>query len=281
MSEYNPNDIMNMIARNASLGNEPSTSSSASPYCFAYQKGTCKRGDDCKFEHVHTALSVSSRGVDNSSSFPDKKVFIPGEKLKKPKHLKRKLEAALQTNNANELMRLAKEKAELEEVKRKAAKNFKKTCRKVVIRMYGEEAWVEETYADYIASGIVGNALLAKLGISTEQQKLFGENKKEGMLSKKRLLVASMNIDTVTMQSCSKQTKTEMIVHEDVEAPLGLRKIPTDKKSVKKLVNKLFGEDKWKSSLECMYDDLVANGLTGHVLLKKLGITDSILKSYK
>ena len=90
---------------------------------------------------------------------------------KKPKHLKRKLEAALQENDNVALEKIRKENEELAKFKYEAAKKFKKTCRKLVIQFYGEAKWSSESFDRLIDTGLTGKALLKQLGISRNQQK--------------------------------------------------------------------------------------------------------------
>lgn len=91
--------------------------------------------------------------------------------IKKPKHLKRRVENAEKAGNKSLVQSLAKETEELIKIKEVAAKNFKKTCRKLVIKMYGDERWDPVKFDELLTAGIRGDKLLEILQISHEQQK--------------------------------------------------------------------------------------------------------------
>lgn len=83
--------------------------------------------------------------------------------------MKRKLDAALRANDTELLTQLDKEKEKLAKFKATAAKNFKKTCRKLIIRNYGETKWNPDEYDRLISTGLFGKSLLRHLGISHDQ----------------------------------------------------------------------------------------------------------------
>lgn len=83
--------------------------------------------------------------------------------------MKRKLDAALRANDTELLAQLDKEKEKLAKFKATAAKNFKKTCRKLIIRNYGETKWNPDEYDRLISTGLFGKSLLRHLGISHDQ----------------------------------------------------------------------------------------------------------------
>ena len=102
--------------------------------------------------------------------FPDPaKIETRVAQPKKPKHLKRKLDAALQANDTALLAELDEEKEKLSKFQATSAKNFMKTCRKLIIQNYGEAKWNPDEYDRLISTGLYGKSLLRHLGISHDQ----------------------------------------------------------------------------------------------------------------
>jgi hypothetical protein len=187
-----------------STGKDQRKNVSESKVCFAYQKGTCSRGDSCRFSHSgpaasrprDTAASKTStktpvvaptnenKSVDKPTNVPEGIVLFGNEPIpvpttgrptKKPKHLKRKLEVAEKTGDQQLLEELQSEANSLKEIKDDAAKKFKKTCRRLVIKLHGDDAWENCDFDELISSGCRGNKLLKKLHISHEEQQKFEE----------------------------------------------------------------------------------------------------------
>ena len=117
--------------------------------------------------------------------------------------------------------------------------------------MYGPERWSEETYKELIAEGVRGDPLLARLGISREQQEAFEQGEGE----------------VVYVVKSDSKPKRPRIDRIRIEAPEEIvedvAKVKDDKKTVKKLAKKLYGEEKWDSISE-KYDKAVSAGMSGN-----------------
>ena len=156
--------------------------------CFDFIKGKCSRGDACRFTHIVEASSKTTQrvgilgdkkpaskttqrvvilGNKKPASKTTQRVVILGdktpssapEKKKKPKHLKRKAEAAELVTDLKEKTKLLKEVAkdteELKKFKQTSAIKWKNYCRKHVTEKLGaEKEWDEQRFNDLVASGI-------------------------------------------------------------------------------------------------------------------------------
>lgn len=163
--------------------------------CFAFQKNECTRGSKCKFLHetLNDATKKRKREetdlanvitnhqvvalLGDGAVIAPKKYSRPGppEKIKKPKHLKRKIEkvAAITDDNerATELLKVEKEKQELKEYKKSAANMWKKTCQKLVKKSLGEDKWDEDRFQKLVQSKIGKDAFLLALGVPAHMHK--------------------------------------------------------------------------------------------------------------
>ena len=156
--------------------------------CYAFQKGECTRGGKCKFSHEITTEASKKRKYEEADLagvisnhqgvvlLGDRAVIsdavvrkISPPKLKKPKHLKRKIEQAAaiedDTTRAEELLKVEKEKESLKEYKKSAAKLWKKTCQKLVKKSLGEDKWDEERFQKLVKSKVGKDAFLLALGV--------------------------------------------------------------------------------------------------------------------
>ena len=97
--------------------------------------------------------------------------------------MKRKLETALSVNDTVLLDKVKEEQETLNLIKKEAADQFKKICKKLIIKIYEESRWDESKYDELIEKGFRGDSLLKALGISHEVQnehknpKLYKKNK--------------------------------------------------------------------------------------------------------
>lgn len=93
----------------------------------------------------------------------------PPAKVKKPKHIKRKIEQAASiaddSTRAEELLKVDKEKAQLNDYKKNAAKMWKKTCKKLVKKSLGEDKWDELLFESLVKSKMGKEAFLLALGV--------------------------------------------------------------------------------------------------------------------
>jgi hypothetical protein len=163
--------------------------------CFAFQNNECTRGNKCIFQHERQTYDEESKkrrrddtdlanvlnnhpGVvllGDRAIAESAPVFEPPVKLKKPKHLKRKLEnAALITDvvaRSEEVLKIQTEKEELGEFKKNAAKMWKKTCQKLVKRSLGEDKWDEEKFQSLVAAKVGKETFLKALGVPADELK--------------------------------------------------------------------------------------------------------------
>lgn len=161
--------------------------------CYAFQKNECTRGSKCKFAHELANEATKKRKheeadlADVISSHQgvvllgDKAVtesvpkYVPPPKLKKPKHLKRKIQQAEQITDdqarAEVLLKVEKEKADLGEYKKDAAKMWKKTCQKLVKKSLGEDKWDEERFQELVRRKVGKDAFLLALGVPAHMHK--------------------------------------------------------------------------------------------------------------
>jgi hypothetical protein len=120
--------------------------------------------------------------------------------------LKRKLDAALLENDTELLAQLDEEKQKLAKFKEAAAKNFKKTCRKLIIRNYGETKWNSNEYDRLISTGLHGKSLLRHLGLSHDQinRKQKGSQNDSGITGheSKNILKRPILKDKKTRRQC-------------------------------------------------------------------------------
>lgn len=164
--------------------------------CYAYQKNECTRGNKCKFQHsIQKPLDEESKkrkrednDLANVINNHQGVVLLgdrapvevaplrePAVKLKKPKHLKRKLEKAAAmtdvTARAEEILLVEKEKDNLAEFKKNASKMWKKTCQKLVKKSKGDDSWDEELFQRLVNAKLGKEAFLKALGIPDDMLK--------------------------------------------------------------------------------------------------------------
>ena len=248
--------------------------------CFAFLRdGKCRWGTTCRF--AHGQRNNSSGQTTRKGKGAIQHVVI--EKKKKPKHLKRKLQQALENHDEEKLRELEREQQCLQDIKNTSAKHFKKTCKKIVTKLYGEEAFNEIKFQEYVKAGYSKEKLLKMLRISDDEQKEFKAKSKvtEGIkkikdgeqndsIPQKKSKIFSDNHDD------SNSINGSLVGSEHTHGDKAISKI--DKKSCKKLVKKLYGDERWNES---MYDEFVGQGMRGEELLEALGITKRHLKNFK
>ena len=123
--EYNPNVVLGLDSNESSL---------TIGFCRAFQQGDCKRGSSCKFQHQsvekkrefflgrrpcfafqkgeckHSPCRFDHDSGSSSKETTRRSSHEPKPQIKKPKHLKRKLEAALRGNDTEMLEKVEEEK---------------------------------------------------------------------------------------------------------------------------------------------------------------------------
>ena len=253
--------------------------------CFAFLRdGKCRWGASCRFAHGQQSKS-NSQGAKKAK---DTTQHVIIEKKKKPKHLKRKLQQAHEFHDEEKLRELEKEQQHLEEIKDTSAKHFKKTCKKIVTKIYGEGKFDETKFREYVQAGYSKDKLLKKLGISENEQKQFKANRKkmysdeqdgfvENHTKKSKINNSSDNNDDNddNDNSVNDSVRVDERTNHETETKASLK---VDKKSCKKLVKKLYGDERWNESL---YDELIGQGMRGETLLEALGISKRHVKNFK
>lgn len=280
MSEYDPKTITQTQL------------STNSDQCFAFLKeGKCKWGATCRFKHGQSRSTTASWGKKNGKGVTVQQQqqhgIVVTEKAKKPKHLKRKLQQARESGNEQRLKELEDEEQSLWNVKHMAAKQFKKTCKNIVTKLYGEEKFDESKFKEYLDAGYSKKKLLKRLGISEEDQGKFKEAVKAEKKAENNTNLKH-DKDNVNDRYSDKNYKKKFKLpendynddnYEDNSTNTNVKtKLKVDKKSCKKLVKKLYGDERWN---EEQFDELIGQGMKGEELLTALGISKKNLHNFK
>ena len=245
-----------------------------SDQCFEFLKnGKCRWGATCRFAHGDKGNVQVARKRKGTTQ------TVVEEKSKKPKHLKRKLQQAQESQDEEKLRELELERQHLQGIKDASAKLFKKTCKRLVKQLYGEEKFDESKFQEYIKAGYSKEKLLKKLGISEDEQKRFkAKDKATGGDEETKKNEGSQEYNKKCQVPNDKQhTDRNLNTDGNVAAKAEVR-LKVDKKSCKKLIKKLYGDERWD---EAQYDELVGQGMKGNALMEALGIGERHLKNFK